>query len=135
MLNFMALLYWPQGWKKGYRRIWEANLQCQEGLYFKNFMQQARALYNSSPLFVHSMHSSPLYFIVIVITKMIIQSSHLSWGIIKVILLGGALFVLAHFKVLCFTSNHFSFCLFPSILDDTHIIGPLSIVSFTYEHF
>jgi len=26
-------------------------------------------------------------------------------------------------------------CLFPSIVDDTHIIGPLLIISFAYEHF
>jgi hypothetical protein len=25
--------------------------------------------------------------------------------------------------------------LFPSIVDDIHIIGPFSIVSFAYEHF
>jgi hypothetical protein len=49
-------------------------------------------------------------------------------------LLGGALFALAHFKVLCSIVNCFLFCLFPSIVDDTHIIGPLSIVSFAYEH-
>jgi hypothetical protein len=27
MLNFMAL-YWPQGLKKGYHRIWEVNFQA-----------------------------------------------------------------------------------------------------------
>ncbi len=46
-----------------------------------------------------------------------------------------ALFILVHFKVLCFTSNHFPFCLFPSIANDIHIIDPLSIISFTFEHF
>jgi hypothetical protein len=35
-----------------------------------------------------------------------------------------ALFALVHFRALCYTSNHFPFCLFPSIVDDTHIIGP-----------
>jgi len=50
-------------------------------------------------------------------------------------LLGRALFTLAHFKALCFTTHHFPFCLFPSIVDDIHIIGPISIVSFGYEHF
>jgi len=49
--------------------------------------------------------------------------------------LGGALFALVHFRALCFTINHFPFCLFPSITNDIHIIGPPSIVSFTYEHF
>jgi hypothetical protein len=49
--------------------------------------------------------------------------------------LGGALFALTHFKAFHFIFNHFSFCLFPSIEDDTHIIASLSIVSFAYEHF
>jgi len=48
---------------------------------------------------------------------------------------GGPLFVLAHFRALCSTSSHFLFFLFPSIVDDIHIIGtPLNIAS-TYEHF
>ncbi len=42
---------------------------------------------------------------------------------------------LAHFGALCFIVSCFPSCLFPSIVDDTHIIGPLSIVSSTYEHF
>jgi hypothetical protein len=48
--------------------------------------------------------------------------------------LGRTLFALSHFKALCFTPNHF-LNLFSSIADDTHIISPLSIVSFVYEHF
>ncbi len=48
---------------------------------------------------------------------------------------GKTLFTLTHFKALCSTTHHFPSCLFPSIVDDTHIIGPLSIVSFGYEHF
>jgi hypothetical protein len=48
---------------------------------------------------------------------------------------GGALFVLTHRKALLFTTSHFLFCLFPSIAINIHIIGPFSIVSFTYEHF
>jgi hypothetical protein len=49
--------------------------------------------------------------------------------------LGEALFALAHFRALCFTTSHFLSCLFPSIANDIHIIGPLSIVSYAYEHF
>jgi hypothetical protein len=49
--------------------------------------------------------------------------------------LGGALFVLAHFRALCFIINHFFSYVFPSIVDDTHIIGPPSIISSPYEHF
>jgi len=49
--------------------------------------------------------------------------------------LGGALFVLVHFKALRFTINHFPSCLFLSITNDIHIIDPLSFVSFAYEHY
>jgi hypothetical protein len=49
--------------------------------------------------------------------------------------LGGALFALAHFKALHSIINHFFSCLFPSIVNDIHTIGPPSIVTSTYEHF
>jgi hypothetical protein len=49
--------------------------------------------------------------------------------------LGKALFVLAHLRALHSIVNFFPSCLFRSITDDIHIIGPLSIVLFTYEHF
>jgi hypothetical protein len=49
--------------------------------------------------------------------------------------LGGALFTLTHFRALCSTTRHFHSYLFPSIVNDTHIIRPLSIVSSAYEHF
>jgi hypothetical protein len=39
--------------------------------------------------------------------------------------LGKTLFALAHFKALCSIASHFPSCLFPSIADNTHIIGPL----------
>ncbi len=38
--------------------------------------------------------------------------------------LGRALFTLAHFGVLHFTTSSFSSFLCPSIVDDTHVIGP-----------
>jgi hypothetical protein len=47
---------------------------------------------------------------------------------------GGALFLLIHFRALCFITSQFPSCLFPSIIDDTHNIGPILIVSFAYEH-
>jgi len=47
----------------------------------------------------------------------------------------GALFALTHFKALHYIANHFHYCIFPSIVDDIHIIGPPSIVSYAYEHF
>jgi len=49
--------------------------------------------------------------------------------------LGRALFVLAHFRALCSIANRFPSYVFPSIVDDTHIINPPSIVSSPYEHF
>jgi hypothetical protein len=46
-----------------------------------------------------------------------------------------ALFVLTHLKTLCSTTSRFPSYLFPSIIaNDIHIIGPLSIVSYAYEH-
>jgi hypothetical protein len=48
-----------------------------------------------------------------------------------VILWGGIICLNAsHFIASCFPSY-----LFPSIIDDNHIIGPPSIISFAYEHF
>jgi len=75
-----------------------------------------------------------LHFTIIVIVKVMSQSSHLPWGFVKMILVGGALFALAHFRVLHSTINHFP-CLFPSIANDTHSISPPLIISSTYEHF
>jgi hypothetical protein len=49
--------------------------------------------------------------------------------------LGRALFELTHFRALRSIANDFPSCLFPSIVNDTHIIGPLFIVLFAYEHF
>ncbi len=46
-----------------------------------------------------------------------------------------ALFALVHFRALCSITSCFFSCLFSSITYDTHIIGPLSIVSSAYEHF
>jgi hypothetical protein len=40
--------------------------------------------------------------------------------------LKGALFALAHFMALHSIINHFPSCLFPSIIDDIHIISPLT---------
>ncbi len=93
--------------------------------------------YNSSLLFMHSMHSSVFYFIIIIIMKVmsqIIPSTTRTcqgdlWGG------GGALFVLTHFRALHSIANHIPFCLFPSIVDDIHIIGLPLIISSTYEHF
>ncbi len=47
--------------------------------------------------------------------------------------LGGALFILAHFKALCSIANRFPSYVFPSIIDD--IISCPSIISSWYEYF
>jgi hypothetical protein len=47
---------------------------------------------------------------------------------------GKALLTLAYFRALCFIINYLLSCLFPSITNDIHIIGPLSIISFAYEY-
>jgi len=49
--------------------------------------------------------------------------------------LGRALFILAHLKALHYIVSCFPSCLFPSIIDDTHIISPPSIILSAYEHF
>jgi hypothetical protein len=49
--------------------------------------------------------------------------------------LGGALFFLDHFRASRSIVSHSLSYLFLSITNDTHIVGPLSIVSFAYEHF
>jgi hypothetical protein len=49
--------------------------------------------------------------------------------------LRNALFALAHFRALHFIASHFPFYLFSSIINNTHIIGPPSIISFAYENF
>jgi hypothetical protein len=49
-------------------------------------------------------------------------------------LLEKTLFTLAHFRALHFIVSHFPSCLFPSIANNIHIIGPPSIVSFIYKH-
>jgi hypothetical protein len=46
-----------------------------------------------------------------------------------------ALFGLTFFEALYFTTICFLSCRFPSIAHDTHIIGPLLIVSYAYDHF
>ncbi len=88
-------------------------------------------------LFLHFLHLNVPYFTIIIIVKAMSQSSHLPWEPIKAIIGGGGggSGPLAHFRALHFIINHFHFCLFPSIVDDIHIIGPPSIILYAYEHF
>ncbi len=84
-----------------------------------------RAFYAfESPLF-YNHHNCDGNVIIIPSAMGICQGDHL----------GKALFVLAHLKALHFIANHFPSYLFPSIINDIHIIGPPSIISSTYEHF
>ncbi len=48
---------------------------------------------------------------------------------------GMGLFILAYFRALHSIANHFPYFLFSSVANDTHIIGPPSIVSSIYKHF
>jgi hypothetical protein len=47
----------------------------------------------------------------------------------------GPLFALIHFQVLCYFLGVFSSCLFPSLANDTHIIGLAHVISLTFDHF
>jgi len=62
------------------------------------------------------------------------QSFHMPWGLNKMIS-WGTLFASVYFKALYSIVNYFPFCLFPFIVNDVHIIGPFSNVSFVYDHF
>jgi hypothetical protein len=84
-----------------------------------------RALYAfESPLFYS--HRNRVGYVLIIPSTM---------GTCQGDLLGGALFTLVHFRALRSTTSHFPSCLFPSIVDDIHIICPSFIISSTYEHF
>ncbi len=102
------------------------SIQCQEGSYFKNFMQQVGTSYNLSPLLAFYAFEFPLFnnhrnhdgnVTVIPFTMGTCQND----------LLGRALFAFVHVNAIYFITNHLSFCIFPSIADDTHIIGPLPL--------
>jgi hypothetical protein len=49
--------------------------------------------------------------------------------------MGGLLFALAHFYTFFNLVAIFPSYLFPFVIDDTHIIGPTSIVSRAFHHF
>ncbi len=80
------------------------------------------------------MHFSLFCFTVTIIVKVMSQSSHLPWEPTKWSLRRGAI-CFSYLKDLHFIISYFPSCLFPSIVNDIHIIGSLSIISFIYEHF
>jgi hypothetical protein len=80
------------------------------------------------------MHLNFFCFIIITIVK-VTKMIPFAMGTHQSDPLGRVLFTLAHFRALHFMDNCFIFYLFPSIVDDTHIISSFSIVSFAYEHF
>jgi hypothetical protein len=98
------------------------SIWCQEGSYFKNFVVQVGTSCNSSPLFrlfyafefplFYNHHNYEGYVIII----------PFAMGTCQRVPLGGVLFGLAHFGVLHSTTSHFSSFLFPSIVNDTHIM-------------
>jgi hypothetical protein len=49
--------------------------------------------------------------------------------------LDGLLFALTHFHAFHNLVMHFPSYLFPSIIDDTHIIGLVLVVSWAFHHF
>jgi hypothetical protein len=82
---------------------------------------------------MHFMHLNLPYFTVTIIVMVIVIP--FAMGTYQGDPLGGALFALAPFKALHSIVSHFSSCLFPSIIDDIHIIDLPSIASFTFEFF
>jgi len=94
-----------------------SNILCKKRFYFKNFMQQMKILYNSSPLFVHFVQLNlPMFYnhqnhdgdVTIISFAM---------GTHEGDPLKRPIFALIHFKALCFTTNHLSFCLLPYIIN------------------
>jgi len=110
------------------------SIQCQKGSYFQklcvangNIIQfilfvSAFYAFESLLFYTHCNHENNLIIIPSVMRTR--QGDPL----------GAALFALTHFKALR-SLNHFPSFIFPSITNDIHIIGPLSIISFTYKHF
>jgi len=56
-------------------------------------------------------------------------------GTCKVDLIVKPLFALVHFHVLQTFFVVFPLCLFPLLVDDTHILGPISVLPLIYDHF
>ncbi len=89
------------------------------------FIPFVRAFYTFEFLLFYSHRNCDVNVTIIPSTMGICQGDHL----------GRVIFSLTHLKALSSIVSHFPSCLFPSIVNETHIIGPPSIVSFTYEHF
>jgi hypothetical protein len=48
--------------------------------------------------------------------------------------LGGPLFVLAHYRAFLDTIVQASNCVYPSLVDDIHIMGPMSKITYAFDH-
>jgi hypothetical protein len=48
--------------------------------------------------------------------------------------LGGSLFALAYYQALLKTITQVPNCVFPSLANDTHIVGPMSKVVLAFDH-
>jgi hypothetical protein len=86
-------------------------------------MQQVGTSYNLSPLLAFYAFEFPLFNnhrnhdeLVTVIP--------FAMGTCQDDILGGALFAFVHLNAIYSIINHLFFCIFPSIADDIHIIGP-----------
>ncbi len=44
------------------------------------------------------------------------------------------LFVLAHYRALLKTITHAPSCIFPPLVNNTHIVGPLNEITHTFDH-
>jgi hypothetical protein len=108
----------------GVKRNYILRPLCNLGEDIIQFIPFVRAFYAfESPLF-YNHHNHESNVIIIVFTMGTCQSD----------LLRRELFALTHFKALCSIISCFPSCLFPSIVDDTHMISPPLFVSFAYEH-
>jgi hypothetical protein len=52
----------------------------------------------------------------------------------KVTPLGGILFILVHYRALLETIMWAPVWVFPSLTNDTHIVGPLSEITYAFDH-
>jgi hypothetical protein len=105
------------------RVIFQKN--CTTCGYVMKFILFVHAFYVFESLLFYNHHNCEGNVIVIPFAMEICKSDPL----------GKALFTLAHFRALCFTTSHFPSCPFPSIINNIHVIGPYYIELFTYEHF
>jgi hypothetical protein len=101
-------------------------------LYSKSWVLHVGNCFNSYLLFIPFMPHSSFFFK---------SPLPLGWLIFYLVLthqtdlLGNYIFTLIHFHNFCSEVNLFQSCLFPCIVDDTHIIGPILVIFQAIHHF